>query len=164
MSVFQRYQILQPMETGPGVSVYACRERSSDSVERVLTLLPHPWDQKTFEDCFRARKELVSPFLVRVRDVAYRGRQIGVVSDKIPGEYAPGALDPVSDKQSFAFDLVRLFQWLARKGLFLGVVAPHQLFIRNDGQWIANFLGPRSLFKKDSRGRNVSTTLRHFGE
>ena len=141
------------METGPGVSVYACRERSSDSVERVLTLLPHPWDQKTFEDCFRARKELVSPFLVRVRDVAYRGRQIGVVSDKIPGEYAPGALDPVSDKQSFAFDLVRLFQWLARKGLFLGVVAPHQLFIRNDGQWIANFLGPRSLFKKDSRGR-----------
>ena len=98
MSLFQRYQILHPMETGPGVSVYACRQPSPDSVERVLTLAPHPWDRKTFEDYFLIRKELVSPFLVRVRDVAHRGRRIGVVSDKIPGEYAAGALDRVSDK------------------------------------------------------------------
>ncbi len=96
--MFQRYKILQPMETGPGVSVYACRERSPDSVDRVLTLAHHP-DQKTFEDYFLIRKELVSPFLVRVRDVAHRGRRIGVVSDKIPGEYAAGALDRVSDKK-----------------------------------------------------------------
>ncbi len=152
MSLCQRYQILQPMETGPGVSVYACRERSPDSVERVLSLLPQGRDEKRFEDVFLTRKELVSPFLVRVRDLAYRGRRIGVVSDRIPGDYAPGAFDHVSDKKRFAFDLVRLFHWLFRKGLYLGVVAPHHLFIRNDGQWVANFLGPRSLFRRESRG------------
>ena len=148
MSLLQRYQIQQPMEIGPGVSVYACRERSPDSVERVLTLAPQACDRKRFRDYFLSRKELVSPFLIRVRDVAYRGRRIGVISDKIPREYAPGALGHVSDKKRFAFDLVRLFHWLSRKDLFLGVVAPHQLFIRNDGQWVANLLGPRSLFKK----------------
>ena len=152
MSLFQRYKILQPMETGPGVSVYACRERSA-SVERVLTLVPPPWDRQTLEDCFLTRKELVSPFLVRVRDVAYRGKRIGVVSDRIPGEYAAGALGRVLDKKRFAFDLVRLLRWLSQKELFLGVVGPQQLFIRNDGHWVANFLGPRSLFKQESRGR-----------
>ena len=152
MSLFQRYEILQPMEAGPGVSVYACREQSAP-VERVLTLVPQPWDRQELEDCFLTRKELVSPFLVRVRDVAYRGRRIGVVSDRIPGEYAAGALDRVSDKQRFAFDLVRLLYWLSQKELFLGSIAPHQLFIRSDGKWVANFLGSRSLFKKGFRGK-----------
>ena len=105
MSGFECYQIFQPLESGPEVSVYACRERVTGGADWVL-----------------------APPLVKNRD-----------------------------RRRFALELVRLLSWLSHNGFFLGVITPHQLYFRSDGHWIANFLGPYSLFKTDFRSKDFSS-------
>ena len=72
------------------MSVYACRDRSNGCADRVLTLLPNRCDRGAFEDCVLARRELRSTLLIGVRDVAFRGKRPGVITDRIPPEYEQG--------------------------------------------------------------------------
>jgi hypothetical protein len=84
-----RYRILHPLESGPDIRVYRVADVWEQETSQVLTLLPTDFSEESkkgaLEELFMRRKSLDHPHLVPVRDVAFRGRRIGFVSDCIDG-------------------------------------------------------------------------------
>ncbi|MFQ5740006.1 MAG: sigma 54-interacting transcriptional regulator [Acidobacteriota bacterium] len=156
--MIDRYGILRPLEPGPDVRVYLVEDRWQGGSQRVLTLLPErdlnltSW-RLELEKLFALRSSLDHPNLVPVTDIAFRGRRLGLVSEFLrpqppqPPPQAPHQGDAIQ----LALQLVRVVEYVHRRGCLLGSLKPSQLFISGDARLTLNLLLPRSQMEHPFR-------------
>ncbi|MDA2932987.1 AAA family ATPase [Acidobacteria bacterium AH-259-D05] len=107
------------------------------------------------ETLFTRRKSLDHPLLVPVRDLAFRGKKVGFVSEFIDGLPLSKGLSTLSSwqkRRSLALQLVGLLAYLHRKGFLCGFIKPTQLFVLPGGRLMANFLVPEGRYLDKTPG------------
>jgi len=140
-----RYQTRFPLETGKRVAVFDLQDNLFPEERKVLTLLPaagKPEDFRGLVKQVEARISLQHPALPPVRDIAFRGKSPGLVSDFIDSpmlENMAGTID-FKNARHIALVLCDLLHQLHKRNLFLGYINPRKIFIRQNRNPILNFL------------------------
>ncbi|MDA2928613.1 AAA family ATPase [Acidobacteria bacterium AH-259-O06] len=148
-----RYQVLRPLESGPNVCVYLVADRWEARLRKILTLLPVDVSDESerleLENLFIFRQSLDHPLLVRVDDLAFRGKRIGFVSEFVDACPLPKKLRAGlawNERRFLALQLAELLAYLHRKRFFCGFVKPSQLFVLSGNRLMANFLVPEGRY------------------
>ena len=144
-----RYEIRHPLDSGRNILVYLAKDRRNPSARRVFTrvlfLNGDRLSRAELEDLFNLRRSLFHPSLVEVCDLAFRGKQVGLISEFIEGTSlarSNGKRLSVDEAFSLAMQLVRVMTFLHSRRFLCGSVQPSQLFICADGRLVVNLLIP----------------------
>ena len=161
-----RYQVQHPLEGGLDVRVYLAADRWLPGRQLVLTLLPKDISKSSrrfeLEDLYAQRASLDHPSLVRIHDVAFRGKRVGIVSEFIDGQAMAGKLGSVwsvEGRRLIAIQLAELLCYLHGKGCACGYLTPSQLFVLPGDTLFANIL---LLERSPSRGTRSGQWIRYI--
>lgn len=136
-----RYEMLYPLEGGPGVRVYLVRDHWEGDPEKVFTLLLDVGDPLDFERRYDWRLSLDHPNLVRLYDLTFRGSQLGLVSEFLPENLSRRARPfPPEEACRICWELTNLLQYLHRREVWCGSLTPAKLFCGEDGHLKLNLL------------------------
>lgn len=153
-----RYRILHPMESGPDVGVYLVADGWRAGRRAVLTLLPRYYSDVSqrprLDELFALRSALDHPFLVQVRDLAFRGKRIGLISDFVDGVRPLDTLSSQSQRRLFSIQLVELLSYLHRRSFVCGFLRPSQVFLVTGGGLVANLLCPEEKNRPRTGGKD----------
>ena len=144
-----RYRILHPLESGPDIRVYLVADRWESMRPRVLTLLSMDMLQEAqrlhLEKMYSFRKSLDHPVLIHIQDLAFRGKQVGLISDYVSDPSLLKRLQEHSFPQPefLALELAELLAYLHHRHFFLGYLKPSRFFVASGGRLRANLLAPQ---------------------
>ena len=140
-----RYQVGHPLEEGRNVSVFSLHDKLCPNSQKVFTLIREPTNQKELVALARAidfRKSIQHPCLPEILDLAFRGRNPGVISNCIDLptlDSLTGGI-PWNKTVEIAATLSDILDQLHKKNLCIGYLSPRKIFIDFEGRPVLNFL------------------------
>ncbi len=142
-----RYQVRFPLESGNRLKVFDLGDRFFPDQRKVLTLLPAaeiPEEIPGWVKKIESRINLHHPALPPVLDIAYRGKQPGLVTKRIDAPSLESLAGKIhyQNAQHIALVLSDLLLQLHRRNIFLGYINPRKIFITRDKHPVLNFLLP----------------------
>ncbi|MBI4445150.1 MAG: sigma 54-interacting transcriptional regulator [Acidobacteria bacterium] len=137
------YEVLEPLERSGNASVFRARDlRNSDL--KVLTLLASSpsgeTDLRKVEEAFDQRRSLEHPYLIRVEDLAYRHRRLGLISAFLRASPLKKARLHRGDRLNMGLQLCELVAYLHARDFYLGLLRPSQIYWSADGHIECNIL------------------------
>ncbi len=152
-----RYKVGYPLECGKRIAVFDLKDSVFPEKRKVLTLLTA--SQLSYSDqCLtkriEARCSLVHPALPPILDIAFRGKNPGLVTEYLDLPQLEGLIGKISlDKaMRIALVLTDLVHQLHRRGHSIGYLNPHKIFIGRNNDPVLNFL----LSREKNSSINVS--------
>ena len=140
-----RYKVGYPLECGKKIAVFDLKDNFFPEKRKVLTLLTP--SQLTGSDCglakqIEARSSLVHPALPPILDIAFRGKNPGLVTeylDSAPLERLIGTIT-LNKAIRIALVLSDLVHQLHLRDYSIGYLNPNKIFIDQNNNPILNFL------------------------
>jgi DNA-binding NtrC family response regulator/serine/threonine protein kinase/tetratricopeptide (TPR) repeat protein len=140
-----RYNVRYPLEDGDRITVFDLKDTLFPDKRKVLTLLSASGPEDDYSRWVKhieARSSIDHPALPRILDVAFRGKNPGLVTDCFeadPLETLAGTI-PLKNALQISLVLTDLLHQLHLRKLYIGYINPRKVFIDKDNNPFLNFL------------------------